>query len=109
MGVRPPTNGSDDEPTSIEFGIAAVDATLKRSELSFPASSDDVRAELGDEQIPYDVHGNAILLETALEEVPQTEFESRQELLNALHPVFETYREEHSSGFMQQLRSLFPF
>ncbi|MFC7213152.1 hypothetical protein ACFQO4_03540 [Saliphagus sp. GCM10025334] len=109
MGVRPPSNGPDDEPTSIEFGIAAVDARLKRVDLSFPASRADVLATLGDANIPYDVHGNTVGLETALEHVDRERFESRQELLNALHPVFEEYRKNHSGGFLRQVRTLLPF
>ena len=108
MGVRPPSNDND-EPESIEFGIAAVDARLKRADLEFPASSEDVTAELGSARIPYDVHGNDVPLETALERVDRRRFESRQELLNALHPVFEEYRKRHSNSVVQQVRALLPF
>lgn len=109
MGVRPPANGPDDEPESIEFGIAAVDARLKTTDLSFPASSDEVEATLGGSEIPYDVHGNSVSIQTALEDVDTLEFETRQELLNELHPVFETYRERRSNSVLQQVRSLLPF
>ena len=109
MGVQPPSSGSDDEPETIEFGIAAVDAHLKRSDLSFPASRSEIEAALGDVDVPYDVHGNAIPLSSALEEVGRDHFEGRQELLNALHPVFEHYREQRSGSVLQQLRSLLPF
>ncbi|NGM67793.1 hypothetical protein G6M89_02005 [Natronolimnobius sp. AArcel1] len=109
MGVRPPSNGDNDDPESIEFGIAAVDATLRRTDLSFPASKDDVAAELGHEQVAYDVHGNNVALHTMLEEVDATEFRSRQELLNELHEPFEAYRKEHSGGVFQQMRSMLPF
>ncbi|SDR12659.1 DUF5789 family protein [Natronobacterium texcoconense] len=109
MGVRPPSNGDDDEPESVEFGIAAVDARLERTDLSFPASKDDVAAELGSERIPYDVHGNDVSLGEMLAEVDAEEFRSRQELLNELHGPFEEYRREHSGGVFQQVRSLLPF
>ncbi|AFZ73402.1 DUF5789 family protein [Natronobacterium gregoryi] len=109
MGVRPPSNGDDDEPESVEFGIAAVDARLKHADLSFPASKDDVAAELGNERIPYDVHGNDVSLGEMLAEVESTEFRSRQELLNELHEPFEEYRREHSGGVFQQVRSMLPF
>ncbi|ARS90682.1 hypothetical protein [Natrarchaeobaculum aegyptiacum] len=109
MGVRPPSNGDDDEPKSVEFGIAAVDARLRDSDLSFPATRDDVAAELGHERIPYDVHGNDVALGEMLDEVDAREFRSRQELLNELHEPFETYRQEHSGGVFQQVRSMLPF
>ncbi|WP_049921392.1 DUF5789 family protein [Halopiger djelfimassiliensis] len=109
MGVRPPSSGDDDEPESIEFGIAAVDARLKDADLSFPATKDDVAAALGHEHIPYDVHGNDVALGEVLEAVDAEEFQSRQELLNELHEPFEEYRRHHSGGVFQQVRSMLPF
>ena len=109
MGVRPPGNDDTDEPASIEFGIAAVDAQLRDVDLSFPASRAEVERTLGTERIPYDVHGNDVPLSTILEELPQQQFDSRQELLNALHPAFEQYRKQHSGGFLGRLRSFLPF
>ncbi|MDF9744099.1 hypothetical protein [Natrinema salsiterrestre] len=109
MGVRPPSSGDDEEPDSIEFGIAAVDAHLKRSDLSFPATKGDVRAEIGHERIPYDVHGNEVPLGEMLAEVPTEQFDSRQELLNALHQPFEEYRRNNSNGVVAQVRALLPF
>lgn len=109
MGVRPPGNDDSDDPESIEFGIAAVDARLRSVDLSFPASREDVERTLGAEQIPYDVHGNAVPLREVLEELPHQTFDSRQELLNALHPAFEEYRKRHSGGIVSQMRSLLPF
>ena len=109
MGVRPPSNGDDDEPDSIEFGIAAVDATLRDSDLSFPATKGEVASELGRERVPYDVHGNDVVLSKMLENADAEEFRSRQELLNELHGPFEEYRREHSGGVFQQVRSMLPF
>ncbi|WP_254761530.1 hypothetical protein [Natrinema marinum] len=109
MGVRPPSSGDDEEPDSIEFGIAAVDARLRASDLSFPATKEDVKAELGHERIPYDVHGNDVALVEMLDRVPTTQFDSRQELLNQLHQPFEEYRRNSSSGVVAQVRSLLPF
>lgn len=108
MGVRPPDAGSDPEPEVIEFGIAAVDARLDETELSFPATADTVAKALGETEIPYDAHGRSIPIETALEETGKTEFTDRNELLNALHFVFEE-RRERSLGFIDRLRSLLPF
>ncbi|RQG93062.1 hypothetical protein EA462_02315 [Natrarchaeobius halalkaliphilus] len=109
MGVRPPSSGDDEEPKSVEFGIAAVAARLKHADLSFPATKDDVAAELGHERIPYDVHGNDVPLGDILEEVETSEFKSRQVLLNELHGPFEVYRKENSGGVIQQMRSMLPF
>jgi hypothetical protein len=109
MGVRPPSNGDDEEPDSIEFGIAAVDAHLRDSDLSFPATKDDISAAIGHERIPYDVHGNDVPLGEILAEVPTEQFDSRQELLNALHQPFEEYRRDHSNGVVAQVRALLPF
>ena len=108
MGVRPPSNG-DSTPETIEFGIAAVDARLDTADLTFPASKADVESELGDEQIPYDVHGNTVELADILTDVDVEQFESSVELLNELHPHFETYRKQHSRSVVGQVRSLLPF
>jgi len=109
MGVRPPSEGTDDEPDSIEFGIAAVDATLRDVDLSFPATRDDVAATLGHEHVPYDVNGNDVSIGEMLAEVDREEFRSRQELLNELHEPFEEYRRNNSGGVFQQVRSMLPF
>lgn len=108
MGVRPPSGG-DDEPESIEFGIAAVDARLRRTDLPFPATDREVAAALGDEEIAYDVHGNTVALREILEDVERDSFEDRQELLNALHPAFERYRKNRGGSVVKQVRSFLPF
>ena len=108
MGVRPPDDGGE-EPESIEFGIAALDAHLRRTDLSFPASKGEVDDALGSKTVPYDVYGNTVTLATVLEETDRERFETRQELMNDLHPVFEEYRARHSGGFLAQVRSLLPF
>jgi hypothetical protein len=45
----------------------------------------------------------------ALEAVSDREFENEQELLNALHPVFERKRDETKTSLLSQLRALVPF
>ena len=42
MGVRPPTNDTDDEPDVIDFGIAALDARLEDRDVSFPTTAGDL-------------------------------------------------------------------
>lgn len=107
MGVRPPSNDGK-EPESIEFGIAAVDARLKESTIRFPATSDEVIDALDGEEIPYDARGRSVSIATALDETDKQRFETRQELLNTLHFVFEDYR-ERKLGVIDQMRSLLPF
>lgn len=109
MAARPPTNGSSDDVESVEFGIAAVDAILKASDLSFPADQDDIQTELGGRTVPFDVYGNEVALVEVVNEAEPSRFDTRQELLNALHPVFERYRERHSGGFVHQLKAMLPF
>ena len=109
MRARPPTDDLDDEPDSIAFGIAALDARLDRSELTFPADSATVRESVGGVAVPYDASGGTMTVGEALDEVPDQEFSTEQALLNALHPVFERAREKNRAGFVGRLRSLVPF
>ena len=109
MGVRPPTNNDDSEPETIEFGIAAVDARLKEADLSFPASTETVAETLGPRPIPFDASGNTVPIDEAIEETDHDQFDSRQELMNALHPVFETYRSRHTASVFSRVRGMLPF
>lgn len=109
MGVRPPQNDGDDEPDTITFGIAALDAHLERAEVEYPLDADRLVTELGNPDIPYDAAGSTVELAEALEKVHVQQFDSEQELLNTLHPVFETYREKAANSLLGQFRSLLPF
>lgn len=109
MGVRPPPTSDDEEPETIAFGIAALDARLEDVNVEFPATRAELERTLGGVEVPYDASGSTIALETALQEVPRDSFETRQELLNALHPVFEKQRRASGSGVLAQFRSLLPF
>lgn len=108
MGVRPPQRDAED-PTSIEFGIAALDARLEEGNVTFPATADEVVRSLDDPAIPLDPAGSTISLDAALDHVDSRRFESRRELLNELHPVFESHREGVSSGLLGSLRGMLPF
>jgi hypothetical protein len=108
MGVRPPRNETS-EPDAIEFGIAAVDARLDERDLSFPTDRETARSAFRGESVPYDAAGNTVAFETLLDEVEVERFEDEQELLNALHPVFEEYRASKTPSFLQGVRSLLPF
>ena len=106
MGARPP---QDDpvEPDSLTFGIAALDGHLDRESLEFPADGEEIVRSLGDPDIPYDPGGNAMALSTALAQVGVGRFDSADELLETLHPVFEERRRSTSTGRLGRLRSLF--
>jgi len=108
MGVRPPQQ-DDGDPEAIEFGIAALDARLSEADVSYPADSDTIVAVLGGSEIPYNATGNTVAIEDAIERSGKTSFESEQELLNALHPVFEEKRESASASLLMQLKALVPF
>lgn len=108
MGVQPPTDDSS-EPTSIEFGIAALDAKLADYDISYPASAEEVRERIGHVAVPYDPAGNKMTVDDALDRATLTRFENEQDLLNTLHPVFEQKRTEAATTLLAQLRSLVPF
>ena len=109
MGIRPPQRDGDEEVATVAFGIAALDEHLEDTDGTFPATGAEVLARLDDPSVPYDAAGNEIALSSALAETRADEFETRQELLNALHPVFEAKRERANDSIVGQLRSLFPF
>lgn len=108
MGVQPPSDDLGEEPDVIEFGIAALDAELPE-DLAFPIEAEELRRTHGDLAIPVDASGTEMALETALDRCPSTTFDSRQELLNQLHPIFEERREAVSNSVFARLRSLVPF
>ncbi|MEF8838733.1 MAG: hypothetical protein V5A18_04425 [Haloarculaceae archaeon] len=109
MGVRPPSDDVDEEPSVVEFGIAALDAELPESGLSFPVDSDELGEAYGDIAVPVDAGGTEMRLATALERCDRETFESRRHLLNELHPVFEARREAVSNSLLARLRALVPF
>ncbi|MCQ4333197.1 hypothetical protein KM295_06825 [Natronomonas sp. F2-12] len=109
MGVRPPQQGDDDAPETVAFGIAALDDYLERADATFPATDEELIEALGDPSVPYDAMGNELRLSEALDELSRVRFETRQEFLNAIHPVFEARRERAKNSFLGQLRSLLPF
>jgi hypothetical protein len=108
MGVQPPTTEAD-EPAAIEFGIAALDARLDTDAVEYPATKSEVSDRVGHIEVPYDPAGHTMTVSDALDRVSTTEFESEQELLNTLHPVFEQQREATTNSLLSQLRALVPF
>lgn len=94
---------------TIAFGIAALDEHLDRTDVTFPVTGGELVTRLDDPSVPFDAKGNEMALSTALEEVRADEFDTRQDLLNALHPVFEARRERANNTIVGQLRSLLPF
>lgn len=110
MGVQPPTDGLDEGPEVVEFGIAALEAQLnERDSLSFPATVERIREEYGEMTVPIDAYGTETRLADALEELDVEQVETQRELLNELHPVFERRREQSSRSVLAQLRALVPF
>ena len=109
MGVRPPQQSDDDAPETIAFGIAALDEYLERSDAVFPMTDEELLDAVGDPKIPYDAKGNDIRLSDALGNLRRSRFETRQEFMNALHPVFEARREQANNSLVGRLRSLLPF
>ncbi len=109
MGVRPPQQGDDETPETVAFGIAALDEHLEREPIIFPTTAEELIDELNDPDIPYDAKGNAISLSDALADIPTSRFETRQELMNMLHPVFESKRAHANNSLVGQLRALLPF
>jgi len=107
MGVRPPESGDDGGTGPVEFGIAAVDAHLDDVDLDFPANAETVARALGDAEVPYEPGGRSVSVAEAVEQTGEREFDSRQELLNALHAVFEEQRTAAGSGVLAWVRSLF--
>jgi len=109
MAARPPRDDGDSEPEVVEFGIAALDARLDGTDVSFPAERETLRRRLGETTVPYDAAGNEVDLATVLSRVDRDRFEDEQELLNELHPVFEALRAERSGSVVGQVRALLPF
>ncbi|MFW5938309.1 MAG: hypothetical protein ACOCSN_05125 [Halanaeroarchaeum sp.] len=103
--VPPPSD--DDEPDSVTFGIPALDDLLRDSEVAFPVAADDLVAELEDPEIPCDPTGRSIRLSEAIDRADRRRFESRRDLLNELHPVFEEVR--GTGGVAGWLKRLLPF
>lgn len=108
MAARPPTGEDDDEPEAVTFGIAAVDEELDGADVTFPATASDVLDATGDPDVPYNVSGRTMPLSDALDETAKDSFGSRQELLDALHPVFEDRRQSAGPGIVEWLRGLLP-
>ena len=108
MGVQPPADDTE-EPTAIEFGIAALDAKLGEETIDYPATAEEVREQAGHIEVPYDSAGHSMTVGEALEMATATRFDSEQELFNALHPTFERKREATANSLLTQLRALVPF
>lgn len=107
MARAPPPD--DSEPAIIEFGIPVLDERLEASSVTFPATRDELEAAMGTMEVPYDAGGHTLRLGEALGEVEADRFETKNELLDALHPVFEAYRQRTSTGLLARVRSLLPF
>lgn len=101
--------GSTDTPDTVEFGIAALASHLDDVELDYPINAGSVAEALGNPDVPVAANGRSVPLSRALDDADATEFDSERELLNALHPVFEAYRSDVSTGLLASVRDLLPF
>ncbi len=108
MGMRPPPSNSDDGPDVIEFGIAEVAAALDDGDVTFPATGEEVVRALSDPEIDYNAKGHEVPLSEAVGDVDRDRFENKQEFLNALHPVFERYRNSRTPGVFERFRAALP-
>jgi hypothetical protein len=107
MGVRPPQqDGSSAD--HIEFGIAALEPHLD-DRIDYPATDDEIVRAIGDVKVPYDASGGTVALSEILDRAPARRYESRRDLLDTLHPVFEEYRAAASNSIVGRLRGLLPF
>lgn len=109
MGVRPPQQDDDEAPEAVAFGIAALDDHLERAGVTFPMTAEELTAALGDPTVPYDAKGNEMRLSEACDRLNRERFDTRQEFLNAVHPIFEAKRERANNSVIGQLRALLPF
>jgi hypothetical protein len=107
MAARPPGGGDTKEPEAIEFGIAALDARLDETDVSFPATAAELRETLGEQEVPYDAQGRSLHISEALDRVPQQQFENETEFLDAMYPVFDQARSEER-GVLANLRDALP-
>jgi hypothetical protein len=107
MGVRPPQQDGNDAD-HIEFGIAALEPHLD-DRIDYPATDDEVLAAVGDVEVSYDASGGTVALSEILDAAPARTYESKRDLLDTLHPVFEEYRAATSKSFLGRIRGLLPF
>ena len=108
MAARPPPTGGDDEPNLVEFGIVALEPKLDERDVSFPASAAEL-ADHSDIQVAVGPTGHELAFGEALSRCDREQFESKTELLDCLHPVFEAERQARSGGVIGRIRSALPF
>ena len=104
--MRPP-QGSDSDPSTVQFGIAALDGEL--DEDVFPATAEEIVEALDDPQVAYDAKGRSVALSRALSGTDAERFDDEAHLLNELYPVFEEYREGAAPGLVGWLRERLPW
>ncbi|MFC7045353.1 hypothetical protein ACFQH6_07980 [Halobacteriaceae archaeon GCM10025711] len=109
MGMRPPASNGSDSPGVVTFGIPEVDAMLDEADLTFPARTAEVADAIGHRSVTYDPRGHTVTLREALERTDRERFETENDLLNALHPVFEDLRTSTATGVVGWLRTVLPF
>ncbi|MFW6436058.1 MAG: hypothetical protein ACOCYZ_00300 [Halococcoides sp.] len=104
MGIRPPQTDGIGNPDTVEFGIVAFDGLLSEADLTFPADREQVRATLAGRSVAIDPSGREVPVDDVLADLDDRTYESDSELKNALHPIFERYRQE-SVGLFARVRT----
>ncbi|WP_411963435.1 hypothetical protein [Haloferax sp. YSMS24] len=108
MAARPPQNDTSD-PDAIEFGIAALSSDVDDADIDYPADARTIAQALNHVDVPIDAAGNTVAIDDALEATGKDQFDSRRDLLESLHPVFEEFRANASKSLLGRLRALVPF
>ena len=108
MGVQPPSNDVEEDPDVVEFGIAALAARVEDLEIEYPVEAQRLVDRYGDIAVPVDAAGTEVSVAEAVRASGRHQFSSEQDLLNALHPVFEEYRRSRTPGVIERVRAALP-
>jgi len=106
MGVRPPSS-DEEESTDVAFGIVELDARLDDADLSYPATATELTGALSNPEVAYDPRGHTVALRNVVERAEREEFDSKRDVMQTLHPVFEELRSSSTVGLWARLRSMF--
>lgn len=108
MAARPPTGGGSD-PDAIEFGIAVLGERLDRAGVRFPATTTELIESMDNTEVAYDASGNTLDVAAELRDLPVEHFDTKRDVLNRLHPIFEERRRSGAGSLLGRVRTLLPF
>ena len=89
------------------FGPDAVRYLIEESDLSYPVSVRRLEREYALENVELDAAGNSVMLAEILGEVEDDAFESEQDLVETLEPLFEEQSRKRNDGLVASLKRLF--